>query len=450
MKKIRISCASAGCAYERLEPALEVLEKGELDYIVFECLAERTIADSQLEKQQNPDKGYNPMLEERMRAVLPLAVKHGVKIISNMGAANPPAAVAKIASIARELGIKGLKVAMVQGDDFSDFTRYYRDNHLWDSDRTLRSIADNIVSANIYLSGEPIRQALDQGADIVITGRVADTSLFVGPLKHEFGWDDQAPRQLGQAILLGHLMECANQLTGGYFADPGYNDVPEPHRLGFPIAEIDESGVFEISKVEGSGGLVCVDICKEQLLYEIDNPAHFITPDGIADFSHVTFEQAGPDRVIARNARSYPAPDTCKVNIGYRGGFEGEGRISYGGSNALARARLAAEIVQKRLELIGVELDEVRVDYIGYNSLYGDTIADTLAPQPPAEVRMRIAGRSATREPVAQLVREVECLYTNGPAGGGGIRFRIDPVISMENILIPRSDVSPTVELFEV
>ena len=245
-------------------------------------------------------------------------------------------------------------------------------------------------------------------------------------------------------------MECANQLTGGYYADPGYKDVPDMHRLGFPIAEIDESGVFSITKVAGSGGRVCVDICKEQLLYEIGDPAAYITPDGIADFSQVTFEQAGEDRVVARHGRALPAPDTYKVNIGYKDCYTGEGSISYGGKNALARAQLAAEIVKKRLELMGVALDEFRVDYIGYNSLYRDAISSSIAPQAPAEVRMRVAGRSSTPEPVARMTREVDCLYINGPAGGGGIRSEFGPVISVENILIPRADITPTVEIFEI
>ena len=433
-----------------MEPAIEVLEKGNLDYIIFECLAERTIANAQMEKLKDPSKGYNPMLEERMRAIMPLATENGVKIVSNMGGANTPGAVAKILEIAAERKLYGLKVAMIRGDDITAAMPRYYDTPLWDSGQPLRTLEGNIVSANIYLDGTPIKEALDQGADIVITGRVADASLFTGPLMHAFGWSNETPEHLGQAILLGHLMECANQLTGGYYADPGYKEVPDPHLLGFPIAEIDASGVFSITKVEGSGGLVCVDICKEQLLYEIGDPACYITPDGIADFSSVTFEQAGKNRVMACNARALPAPDTYKVNVGYKDCYTGEGSISYGGKNALARAKLAAEIVEKRLQLTGVKLDEFRVDLIGYNSLYRDGISSSITPEPPAEVRLRVAGRSSTPEAVAKLAREVDCLYINGPAGGGGIRSESGPVISVDNILIPRADVNPTVEMFEV
>ena len=473
MKTIRIGCGAGGCTYERIEPAVELLEKGGLDYLVFECLAERTIANAQREKLKNPAKGYNPMLETRMRRLLPLAVERGVKIVSNMGGANTPAAVREILSIARELGLKGLKVAMVQGDDILERVRDYYDFPLYDRKTPLRGLDGAIISANAYLSGDPIKEALDAGADLVITGRVADPALFVGPLKHEFGaqcaWlasqsedgrESSAVAEtgcikaqgglLGQALLLGHLMECAGQLTGGYYADPGYKDVPDLHRLGFPIAEINSDGRLLFTKVEGSGGLVCEDVCKEQLLYEIGDPACYITPDGIADFSSVSFRQDGKDRVLASGGAVRGLPDTYKVNIGYQDCFVGEAEISYGGSNAINRARLAAEIVRKRLELTGVEPEEFRADFIGYNSLYGDAVSSRISPEPGGEIRLRIAARTRAREEAVKVVREVECLYINGPAGGGGISSKVSDVLSVENIIIPAADIQPAVQLFEV
>lgn len=450
MKKIRIGCGSGGCTYERMEPAVELLEKGGLDYLVFECLAERTIANAQKEKMRDPAKGYNPMLEERMRVILPLALAKGVKIISNMGAANTPGAVEKIIEIAKELGLTNLKIAMVQGDDILYKVTDYYDTLLCSGKKPLRELSGSIMAANVYLSGDPIKEALDNGANVVITGRVADPALFVGPLKHEFGWSAADESKLGQALLLGHLMECAGQLTGGYYADPGYKDVDNLHRLGFPIAEIDESGDIFISKVDGSGGLVSVDVCKEQLLYEIGDPACYITPDGIADFSRVTFEQVGKDRVLARNAFAKGEPANYKVNIGYQDCYVGEASLSFGGSNALNRARLAAEIVEKRLELLGVVPDELRVDFIGYNSLYRDSISSLITPEPCGEIRLRIAARAKTRAEATKVVREVECLYINGPAGSAGISSQVDDVVSIENILVPRDAVHSTVSYFEV
>ena len=448
MKQIRIGAGSGGCAIERMEPTLELLEYGALDYIVFECLAERTMAEAQKEKQQNPAKGYNPMLEERMRAALPLALARGTKIISNMGGANTAAAVDKIEEIARELKLK-VKIAMVTGDDLTGQLGAYQDAPLLDRPGVLRDL-DGVISANAYLSGDPIAKALDEGADVVITGRVADPALFVGPLKHEFGWSVKQPDKLGQALLLGHLLECAAQLTGGYYADPGYKDVPDLHILGQPIAQIDETGKFIITKVPGSGGLIRESICREQLLYEIDDPAHYITPDGIADFSRVTFTQMDENRVLAEHGSCKGEPDTYKVNIGYQDCWVGFGEISYGGSNALARARLAADIVQKRWQLRGITPDEVRVDYIGYNSLYGEEISAAITPEPAHEIRLRITVRTQTGEEAEALLREVQVLYINGPAGGGGIFTQIARQLSVDNILVPRKDALWRVTFREV
>lgn len=452
MKRIRIACSSGGCPYERMEPAFEVLEHGNLDYIVFECLAERTIVAAQMERVQDPSKGYNGMLEERMRAFLPLLMEKRVKLVSNMGGANPAAAVARIAEIAREMNISGLTIAMVNGDDVMPKIASYMDRPLWDAPGTLRDLKDQVIAANAYLSGDPIAKALDLGADIVITGRVADPALFVGILKHEYGWSAQTPDKLGQALLLGHLLECGSQLTGGYYADPGFKEVPDLHRLGHPIAEIDETGEFSITKVKGSGGLIDTRVCKEQLLYEIGDPGHYITPDGIADFSKVRFRQAAPDVVIASGATSKGEPDHYKVNVGYRNGFVGEGAISFGGATSLARAKLAADVVQKRWEIIGVKphLDEVRVEYIGYNSLFRDSISEKVSSGPFSEIRLRIAVRTKDKATAQKAIREVDCLYINGPAGGGGISSKVANITSIENILIPRADLSPRVTLTEV
>lgn len=450
LKRIRMGCGSGGCTWERMEPTVELLEKGGLDYLVFECLAERTIAAAQKEKLRDPSRGYNPMLEARMRRVLPLAKKHGTKIVSNMGAANTRGAVEAIVALARERGISGLKIAMIQGDDILDRIEDYYDCPLWDRKTPLKELDGSIISANVYLGSDPIRDALAAGADIVITGRVADPALFVGPLKFEFGWDAADPSRMGQALLLGHLMECASQLTGGYYADPGYKEVPDLHRLGQPIAEIGENGDFFVTKVEGSGGLVNVDICREQLLYEIGDPSHYITPDGIADFSRVTFEQEGKNRVRARNASCKGLPETWKVNVGYQDCWAGEASVSFGGSNAFNRARLAADVVRKRLELTGVVPDEFRVDYVGYSSLYGESLSEKFTPAPQGEVRLRVAARAKTKETVTAVVREVECLYINGPAGSSGIASDVEQVLSVENILIPKEDVVPEIVWYEV
>jgi hypothetical protein len=252
--RVRIG-AGAGYSGDRIEPAVELVEHGALDYLVFECLAERTIALAQQVRRGNPDLGYDPLLEARMRAVLPGAVRNGVRIISNMGAANPLAAARKTASIARELGLSGLKIAAVSGDDVLDVVR----QGAYVFEESGDSVADydsRLVSANAYLGAEPIVDALKAGADIVLTGRAADPSLFTAALIHAFGWAMDDWNTLGQATVVGHLLECAGQITGGYFADPGFKDVPMLARLGFPIGEVDADGAVTITKVAHAGGRV--------------------------------------------------------------------------------------------------------------------------------------------------------------------------------------------------
>src|ERR1700676_2246870 len=293
--RVRIG-AGAGYSGDRIEPAVELAEHGALDYLVFECLAERTIALAPQARRGDPELGYDPLLDARMRAVLPAAVRNGIRIISNMGAANPLAAARKTASIAKDLGLSGLKIAAVSGDDVLDVVRQgtYRFEESGDS------VADDdskLVSANAYLGAAPIVGALQAGADIVLTGRAADPSLFTAPLIHAFGWAMDDWNTLGQATVVGHLLECAGQITGGYFADPGYKDIPDLARLGFPIGEVGEDGSLVITKVEGSGGAVTAQTCKEQLLYVVHDPRRYIQPDVVADFSQVAVEEIGRDRV---------------------------------------------------------------------------------------------------------------------------------------------------------
>ena len=450
MKTIRIG-SGAGYAGDRIEPAMELLEKGNLNYIIFECLAERTVALGQQDRQADPTKGYNRLLRYRMERILPLVARTHTRVITNMGAANPQDAAKEVQRIAQELGLTGLRIAYVTGDDITPRLEQYYGSSILETGTSLESIKDAIVSANVYMGAQGIVEALEQGADIVITGRVSDPALTIGPLVHEFGWNiTDHPDQMGQGVLMGHLLECAGQVTGGYYADPGYKDVPHLERLGFPLIEVNETGSFVVTKVEGSGGLVSVDTCKEQLIYEIHNPKAYLTPDAVADFSQVTFTQVGENRVLAQHATSHGLPPTLKVTVGYQDCYIGEGEISYGGSNCLARARLAAQIVRDRIDLTGLELEELRTDLIGYNALYGDAFAQRMEAPPPMEVRLRVSGRSACQEDAQLLANEVEALYTNGPAGGGGAVTRVTPVLSVCSIFIPREDVSFRVHMLEV
>jgi Acyclic terpene utilisation family protein AtuA len=446
MKTLRLG-AGAGYSGDRIPPALELAEKGQLHYLVFECLAERTIALAQLERSKDSRLGFDALLAERMRAVLPSCIAQGIKIISNMGAANPLAAGYEVVRVARELGIRKLNVAVLLGDDVLANVQD-QDLLLMDSNTALSSLKTSVISANAYIGAQGIVDALAQGADVVITGRVADPALFLAPLIHEFGWKTGAEAdwdRLGKGTLVGHLLECAGQVTGGYFADPGYRDVPNLAQLGFPLAEVSSDGSAVITKVAGSGGCVTVATCASQLLYEIENPAAYLQPDVVADFSNATLTQDGPDRVQVAGATGHPRPDKLKVTVGHRDGFIGEGQISYAGLGAVARGQLALDVLKERLA--GIAALDSRFELIGVNALHSQALANG---QEPYEVRARAAMRVATRAEAQRLAHEVEALYLNGPASGGGATTSVREVIAAASVLIPREWVQTSVVMLEV
>ena len=424
---------------------MELAERGGLDYLVFECLAERTIALAQQAKRRDPESGFDPFLEARMRAVLPLAARHRFRIISNMGAANALGAARRTAAIAADLGVH-LKVAAVCGDDVLDEV-LAGDYRFEETQMPVRELADRIISANAYLGVEAICAALRTGADVVLTGRAADPALFMAPLVHEFDWALDDWQRLGQGTVVGHLLECAGQITGGYFADPGYKEVPDLARLGFPIGVVDADGGLVVTKVPGSGGRVTAATCKEQLLYEIHDPRRYYQPDVVADFSEVRIEEAGADRVRVTGGRGAPRTGTLKVSVGYADGYVGEGQISYGGPGAVERARLAIDIVRERLELTGVRMSEARFDLIGLDSLHGSRPSRQAAD--PYEVRVRVTGRTDSLAEAARIGNEVETLYTNGPAGGGGVSRHARDIVAVQSVLVPRDLVRTSVSTVE-
>jgi hypothetical protein len=443
MRTIRIG-AGAGYSGDRIEPAVELAEKGALDYLVFECLAERTIALAQQARLKDPAGGFDPLLAARMQAVLPICRANKVRIITNMGAANPLGAAEATRAIARKLGLSGLKIAAVTGDDVLAETKN-ADLPL-DTGDSVKSLGNRIISANAYIGARAIADALAAGADVVITGRAADPALFLGPLVHEFGWAMDDWDLLGKGIVVGHLLECAGQITGGYFADPGVKDVEGLARLGFPIGEVREDGDLVITKVAGSGGCVTPATVKEQLLYEIHDPKRYFQPDVVADFSHVRVEEIGPDRVHVSGGCGKPKTGMLKTSVGYVDSYVGEGQISYAGPGAVARGRLALEIVRERLALTGVQATELRCDLIGVNALHGEALSEGGEPY---EVRVRVAGRTETLSEAVKIGNEVETLYTNGPAGGGGAWKSAREVVAVASCLVPETAAQAAMSLLE-
>jgi len=441
---VRIGCG-AGYAGDRIEPAVDLAERGQIDYLVLECLAERTIALAQQERRKDPSRGHDPLLAARMEALLGPCHRNGVRLVTNAGAAHPRAGAEKVAGVARSLDLPGLRVAAVTGDDVLEIVRR-ESPRLEELDATVADLGDRVVSANAYIGAGPIVEALAGGATVVVTGRAADPALFLGPLVHELGWSMEDWASLGRGTLVGHLLECAGQITGGYFADPGVKDVPDLAHLGFPLGEVDPDGSVVITKIEGTGGLVTAATCKEQLLYEIHDPSRYLTPDVVADFSEVTVAELGRDRVRVAGATGHPRPPTLKVAVGYLDGWIGEGQISYAGPGAVERGRLALEVVAERLRLTGVACRETRLDLIGVDALDG---RGRSSPGTPREVRIRVAARVDNATDAARVGNEVETLYTNGPAGGGGVSKSVREVVAVATAFLAREVVSTRVEYLE-
>jgi hypothetical protein len=437
-QKIRIGCG-AGFSGDRLEPAIVLAEKGELDYLVLECLAERTIALAQKRKLQDPTKGYDPLLERRIESLLPLLIQNNIRLITNMGAANPIAAAKKIIEIAQKKCLL-IKVAAVYGDDV--FEHISPTTPAIETNEPLEKSGE-IISANAYLGIEGIVEALQTDAQIIITGRVADPSLFLAPMIHEFDWQIDNYDLMGKGTVIGHLLECAGHITGGYFADPIKKPVEGMDKLGHPFADVFVDGSAIISKVEGTGGIVNLQTAKEQLLYEVINPHEYYTPDVIADFTTVYLKETGRNQVVVSGGTGKAKPQTYKVSVGYKAFYLGEGEIAYAGASALERAQLAGEIIEKRLK---TQFPDLRIDYIGSNAIHRTNFGNTSIPY---EIRLRVAGKANNTSDAALIGEEVEALYTNGPAGGGGVRKYVNEVIGIVSILIDRKNIQPQIQVFQ-
>lgn len=441
--------AGASYAGDRVEPAAVLAEHGKLDYLVFETLAERTIALANTQRMKDPSKGYNEMLEERFRATLPHCRRHGTRVVTNMGAANPRGAVAKTVEIVRDLRLGPMKIAAVLGDDVLEYCRARADTlPIMESGLPLASLEGEIVAANAYLGADLMVEALRRGADVVLTGRCGDCSLFLAPMIHEFGWalDDWA--LLGQGQVCADMVECGANVSGGFFADPGYKDVPDLGNLGYPYLDMSPDGTCVLGKVDGTGGIINRAICTEQMIYEIHDPANYITPDVVVDFTGVKLEEIGRDRVRITGGRGKPRPDSLKVSVGIKEGWIGEAEITYAGLGCLARAKLAEQVVRERLRIGGVVLDELRVDYIGLNSLHGEA---SLPPaQEPYEVRLRFAGRARQKRDAAKLGNEVETLVGKGPGASSLPRVGVREVLAIYSCLIPRAAIEPRIVVEEV
>lgn len=444
---LRVGCA-AGFSGDRTDAAAPVVQAlvqaGGPAVLIFETLAERTLALAQLARRDRPDAGYEPLLDELLTPVLGSCLAHGIRIVSNFGAANPAAAARRILALARSLGLRAPRVAVVEGDDLMAPELHAQ------VAAALPVPLDKlqVVSINAYIGAESIAEALKAGADVVVCGRVADPSLTVGPAMAHFGWAPDDWNRLARATMAGHLLECGAQVSGGYYADPGFKDVPGMASLGFPIAEIDADGHCTLTKPTGTGGMIDTHTVREQLLYELHDPAAYLTPDVVADISTAQVLQEGPDRVRLSGVSGHPRPARLKFNLCHATGWLAEGEISYAGPRAEARARLAAQVLRERL----ASLRPLRVDLIGVASVFGDDADRWLDAQPcghAVDVRLRVAAHHTDRRQAERLTREVTALYTCGPAGGGGVRTSLRQRLGTLSGTLERCHVPTTYRFVE-
>jgi hypothetical protein len=448
-KTLRIGSGAAWWG-DRVEPAALNAERGELDYLCFETMAEATVSAAQVRARRDPSfPGYDTYLDDRMRAVLPACMRNGTRIVSNQGWINPTAAAKRIVELLQEIGVTGVKVAAVGGSLITDRVLELTDTILENGQPT-HTLKPTLISAEAYLGAEPIVEALKAGAQIVVTGRVADPSIFMAPMMYEFGWDPLDHARVGAGNGIGHLLECGAQVTGGYFSDPGFKDVPEPWNFAFPIAEVEANGDVVITKVSGSGGAVTLQTVKEQMLYEVHDPANYITPDVVVDFTTAKLEQVGPDRVRVTGLSGKPRTPTLKVSIGCTEGFIGEDMFFYAGPGALRRAQLAKKVLEERFKIVKLDAEDMRVDFLGINAIHGDaTPAD--APE-PYEIAVRVAARTRTREEAAKVGREVDGMAVSGIAHTGKRvphQERTREVIGVWSSLVPREQVPASIQYFE-
>ncbi|NQW08845.1 MAG: DUF1446 domain-containing protein [Alphaproteobacteria bacterium] len=452
-KTVHIGCG-AGFAGDRWDAAVPIVatlaRRDGPRYLIYETLAERTLALAQQARIEDPSAGYSPYLDRILRPVLKDAKAAGVRVVSNFGAANPMGGAAHILAMARELGIEGLKVAVVEGDDLS----VVFDENGIRAHTPVEGLAmpeGRMVAANVYLGAQPIADALALGADVVVVGRCADPALALGPLIHEFGWPLDDLDRIAAGTMVGHLLECGAQVTGGYFADPGYKDVPDFGHVGFPIAEVTIDGTAVIGKADATGGLVSARTVKEQLLYEVHDPSAYLTPDVTLDVTGVRVDEIGPDRVKVSGARGKPKPPTLKATVSFEGGWLGEGEITYAGPNARRRAELAIEVLKTRVRDLGTNWP-LRFDLIGTVATFDGDGGDLRVGQDwpeDGEFRVRMATRGGDKQMAQWIADEVLSLYCSGPAGGAGVRHRIAPQVTTASILVERGRVKPSARLVE-
>lgn len=445
--RVRIACGQGFWGDLQTAP-LDQVTKGPVDYLMMDFLAEVTMSIMQKQKRRNPDLGYAKDLVHIIDQILPVCVEKNIRIVTNGGGVNPTGCREAIFKCAKKHGIRKLTVGTVLGDDILDRLGEFADRgiHLnnMETHEPAGSIRHRVLSANVYFGAAPIVRALQEGAQIVITGRTTDTGLTLAPMMYEFGWKEDDWDRLAAGTVAGHILECGGQATGGNFS-AGWKSVPDLAHIGFPIAEAYPGGEVVITKHEGTGGLVTVQTVSEQLLYEIGDPEKYITPDCVADFTTIRLDQAGENRVRVSGVRGKPCTDTYKVSMSYADGYTAIGTLTYAWPDALEKAKAADQILRSRLAGLGLRFDEIRTEFVGLNSCHGP-IAGT--PDVINEVVLRVGVRGHDHKSVEQFGMELAPLILTGPpavTGFAGGRPKPSEVIAYWPALIPKDAVKPEV-----
>jgi hypothetical protein len=436
---------------DSLEAPIQQVRRGPIDYLTLDYLAEVTMSILQKQRARDPHAGYARDFVDMIGRVLPDLKQRRIRVIANAGGVNPQACAEAVLAVARRQRIP-VNVAIVAGDDIMPRLDAY-DLPNMETGEPLASIRDRVQSANVYLGAFPIAEALNLGADIVITGRVADPSLSLAPMIHEFGWKPDDWNLLAAGTIAGHAIECGAQSTGGN-CQLDWESIPNLHDVGYPIVEAEPDGTFVLTKHAGTGGRVTVAGVKEQLLYELGDPRQYITPDSIADFTSIQLSQSGPDRVRFTGIKGLPATGFYKVSISYSAGFKALGSLVYAWPDAYKKARAAEQILRKRLDCLGLRFEAIRVEFLGANACHGIPAAEPppeIAAQLP-EVVLRFGVRGQDRAAVDRFTREIPPLALNGPpvvSGLGSGRPHVEEIVAYWPALIPKREVHPEVMLWQ-
>jgi len=454
--KERIRIASGQGFWGDLPDApVRQIEGGQIDYLMLDYLAEVTMSIMQKQRARNRQAGYARDFVELMRQVLPRCVERNIRVTTNAGGVNPTGCAEAIATAARELGLAGkLRIGTVTGDDImerlDDLLKRGVELRNMDTDEPLASVRDRIQSANVYLGAWPIVEALNRGAQVVVTGRATDTGLTLAPIIHEFGWREMDWNLLASGTIAGHIIECGAQCSGGNCLYD-WRSIPDLADVGFPIVEAMPDGTFVVTKHEGTGGRVSLPTVKEQLVYEMGDPHNYITPDCVADFTTVKLEDAGADRVRVFGIEGRAATEFLKVSISYAAGFKSVGTLVYSWPDAYAKAQAADKILRQRLDRLGLKFDQILTEYVGANALHGKLSGEPSADLP--EVQLRVGVRGEDKSAMERFTKEIAPLILTGPPGVTGFaggRPKVEEIVAYWPALIPKSEIKPRVEVREV